>query len=367
MNARASDSGWLRISTDALPARDRVAGFRELFGREIMRLEIEALPGAPFSVDMAMRIVPGLGIMQATHSPQRLGRTRQLITDGDDSLVLQISNQAGTVSQLGREAAIAPGEAVVVSNADIGALTFPSASKTLALRLPRRAIEPLLCDKDAVLVRAVPRDNDALRLLVHYLGFFNEEEAVLKPELQRLAAVHVHDLLSLVLGATRDAAAVAERRGVRAARLRAIKADIVEHLDEPRLDAAAVAQQARRVGKLSPQAVRGRGHVVLGLRPGAEADAGPSPVDGSLHRPPSDRLGGVRNRLRGFVVLQSLLPPSFRRHALGRARASGAAGRARPIAICGTGGGTPRRLSPPAAPSPGRSPCRSPSCRHGAP
>jgi AraC-like DNA-binding protein len=43
---------------------------------------------------------------------------------------------------------------------------------------------------------------------------------------RRLVVTHVHDLISLALGATRDGGELADRRGLAAARLRAIKADI---------------------------------------------------------------------------------------------------------------------------------------------
>jgi AraC-like DNA-binding protein len=49
--------------------------------------------------------------------------------------------------------------------------------------------------------------------------------------MRRLAVAQLCDLVAVTLGATRDAAAAAEGRGVRAARLRAIKADIEAHLE----------------------------------------------------------------------------------------------------------------------------------------
>ena len=58
---------------------------------------------------------------------------------------------------------------------------------------------------------------------------------------QRLAVSHVHDLAAVVLGATADRAELARNRGVRAARLEAIKADIIAHVDDGNLSAAAVA------------------------------------------------------------------------------------------------------------------------------
>ena len=46
--------------------------------------------------------------------------------------------------------------------------------------------------------------------------------ALASPEVAGLVAAHLHDLIALRVGATSDAAAVAEERGVRAARLRAM-------------------------------------------------------------------------------------------------------------------------------------------------
>jgi AraC-like DNA-binding protein len=53
---------------------------------------------------------------------------------------------------------------------------------------------------------------------------------------------------ALAIGATRDAAAIAEGRGMRAARLRAIKADIAERLAQDDLTVAAVASRQRISG-----------------------------------------------------------------------------------------------------------------------
>jgi AraC-like DNA-binding protein len=52
---------------------------------------------------------------------------------------------------------------------------------------------------------------------------------------------HLYDLAALAIGATRDAAAVAGGRGVPAARLRAIKADIADNLTNRRLSIDSVA------------------------------------------------------------------------------------------------------------------------------
>jgi AraC-like DNA-binding protein len=70
-----------------------------------------------------------------------------------------------------------------------------------------------------------------------------DEAASAPAEAQELVVGHVYDLIALTLGANRDAGEVAAGRGVRAARLRAIREDIAAHLADPALSVAAVAQR----------------------------------------------------------------------------------------------------------------------------
>ena len=86
-------------------------------------------------------------------------------------------------------------------------------------------------------MRSVARNNAALRLLMSYLK--EMDRAIEQPDLRNLFTTHVHDLVALIVGANRDGAAIADR-GVAAARLAAIKADIIEHIghDETLLDLA---------------------------------------------------------------------------------------------------------------------------------
>jgi AraC-like DNA-binding protein len=90
-------------------------------------------------------------------------------------------------------------------------------------------------------MRPIPGDNEALRLLTRYVGLIEDHNALTTPELRRLASNHVYDLIALALGAARDAAETAKNGGLRAARLHAIKADILAGLSQPGLTLAALA------------------------------------------------------------------------------------------------------------------------------
>jgi AraC-like DNA-binding protein len=95
-------------------------------------------------------------------------------------------------------------------------------------------VEDLIC-------RPIPPAIDALQLLVSYAVTLDDTDPALTPAVGNLAATHIQDLVALSIGATRDAAAVAEGRGLRAARLKAIKAEIVGRLGHHDLTVGAVA------------------------------------------------------------------------------------------------------------------------------
>jgi AraC-like DNA-binding protein len=59
--------------------------------------------------------------------------------------------------------------------------------------------------------------------------------------LRSLVVTHVYDLVALALGATRDATAIANDRGARAARLHAIKTEILNSLGRHELSLAGLA------------------------------------------------------------------------------------------------------------------------------
>ena len=66
--------------------------------------------------------------------------------------------------------------------------------------------------------------------LTSYAGEIVRAAALTAPEMRGHVVAHLYDLIAMTIGATRDAAETARGRGVGAARLRAIKADIVEKL-----------------------------------------------------------------------------------------------------------------------------------------
>jgi transcriptional regulator GlxA family with amidase domain len=93
--------------------------------------------------------------------------------------------------------------------------------------------------------RPIASDLPALRLLRGYLTLAWDKQALAGPDLQRALVTHAYDLMAVMMGATRDAAATAQERGMQAARLHAVKQDIERDLARQDLSAATLAPRHR--------------------------------------------------------------------------------------------------------------------------
>ena len=251
MPADAADCAPLRLSTAALPVRERVPFWREVFGRRIVHVDIEPLADAPFEASATLRALPGLRSLSCTSTAARTHRTGTLLADGDDGFALLI-NVSGTLaaSQLGRDVTLRAGEAAVFLHAEPATMAH-ARFRHEGLVMPRAALAPLVTGIDDIAMRPIPRGSEALALLTRYLAIVHADVAT-TPALRHRVATHVHDLVAMAIGATRDGAEIAKARGVRAARLAAIKADVMTRTGERDLTLAAVAARHR----ISPRSVQ---------------------------------------------------------------------------------------------------------------
>jgi AraC-like DNA-binding protein len=236
--------GLRQYSTDDFPARDRFAIWREVVGPAFLRLEVSDVAGHPFRAIGTLCTLPGLGVQWADNSGIRMDRSRGLLSDGADDLILPLVTEGRHfASQRGRQVTLDTQETALLSTADVGSVTCGARSRAIVLRLPRAALAQRVPGLDDVIGRGLPRALEALRLLSRYVRLLRDENALLCPALGGLAAAHVTDLIALALGPTPDAGQLAQKRGVRAARLRAMQADIRANLSNPKLSVATIARR----------------------------------------------------------------------------------------------------------------------------
>jgi AraC-like DNA-binding protein len=239
-----SDCKVVRFSTADYPPHERLDACREIYGRTLSKRYIEPLLAEQFHTEATLRRMPGLGIVTARRSAAIYRLPREFI-DNDDVFVTIGLTSSYEVHQFGRLLNLKAGEAIVLTASEPGFVMVPTYSEYINVRAPRRTLSSLIADLDAAYGRPIPAENPALRLLTRYIGIIEETESLTAPDLRRQAVTHIHDLMALAIGATRDAAEIAKSRGARAARLRAIKQDIATRLDQPGLSVATIAARHR--------------------------------------------------------------------------------------------------------------------------
>ena len=221
-----------KIRTEDWPERDRVAMFHETHGRD--RVRVEPRGGDPLRIDASIVRFANFALLRGRRSP-----LRSEFSDGNDRLVFNLAGPAAAV-QFGREVALERGDAIALCGSDRGTLTTTRWGRITTLEFPRGALMPSLNDPRHGCARRIPKDATPLRLLRAYVDAayagLSEENA----DFPALAIAHMYDLAALTLGAAPEAESVARGRGVRAARLHAIKRDILARIDRD-IEVAALA------------------------------------------------------------------------------------------------------------------------------
>ncbi len=214
-----------QFSTDAFRKRERVAAWREVFGRTVLSIDVAPRDEPGFLARATVFRSASFGMIRAETSPVDQSNSRSLISNDDVSFCCVLTAHWGA-TQNRRSTDLGPGDGVLMSNGDLGALTFGEACRYVTFGLPKAQLAALIPDLGALLARRIPAGEPALPLLLRYLDLAAGDAFGSNAALRGAFSDHVCDLLALALGATRDVAELARRRGLPAARLQAMKDDI---------------------------------------------------------------------------------------------------------------------------------------------
>jgi len=241
LGSRPSAAGMLHLSGKDAPEHQRPRLLREFFERLGIRYEIEPLGGAPVEIDVTIQVLPGLNLLSARLLGARYRRMRES-NDRTDDVGLML-NPGGSLhlSQRGKDIVLGQGEATLLSLTDPVISVQPPPGRLVALRLPMQQLAPRVAGAQDCIMRRISRENPALRLLTSYINAAEQRQTLADSGLQGVLVSHVYDLVAVMLGATRDAAEIAQGRGLRAARLHALKRDVAQNLDQPGLSVNALA------------------------------------------------------------------------------------------------------------------------------
>jgi AraC-like DNA-binding protein len=212
----------LNIRTADWPERERLAMFRDNIGRD--QVIVEPLDGEPFRIDGMLVKVPGLGLVSARRSA-----LRSRFHDGDDRFTINLGGDA-LASQGGREFVLKPGDAVAFTGADPGCIVTGARGRLATIEFERGSLQRLVHPGASSCVGRIPARTPALLLLRRYLNAISALGLLHTGVIRPLAIEHIHDLAAVALGAGREAEEIAKGRGVRAARLHAIREDVLSRL-----------------------------------------------------------------------------------------------------------------------------------------
>lgn len=238
------------FSSEDLRPADRIPFYQDVVGRMVASYNVEPVD-EKFSCKGRFCYLPELGISYVAGSAVRASWTHMTAAEGAGLVLVMSLAGAARFSHCGREASVPAGSSILFSTADAARMERTT-SRFLLIGVPQSVLGPMLWNPDAALMSVIPSTIEPLRLLPGYIDLLMMDPALMETvELRRLAVNHIHDLLAMALGATRDAAEIAAGRGLRAARMRAIKTDIAQNLAG---DVTVAALSARH--RISPRYIR---------------------------------------------------------------------------------------------------------------
>lgn len=236
----------LHLTTDHVPRHKKIELVRDIFGREIMNVDIEPVPATEFRADLKLRALPQLKMVTSQVHGLVTARTAAKTVDGDDDLFLTCSLAGNMIcNQRGRETALESNQAFLGTNAE--AMSYVHLhSRAIGLVVPRKAIGALVSNIDDRISAPLSRQKAPLGLLHGYISALaTTPHALFDPALAKTAVTHVHDLIALVIGAHPDGQEMIAARGLKAAQLQAVKSYIAAHFADFDLSVSSTAMAHR--------------------------------------------------------------------------------------------------------------------------
>lgn len=232
----------IALSTENFDPRNRVQAF-EAAAAAICKLAIDPVSPDSYASSTMIKILPGAVTARTSHSACATTRTQAMAADEGDNLLIHIPlNHGFSMVQTGGPAVeCKPGQIYLDPNDVAGRAVFQAERSDLFyVSIPRAALAQSARGLNGRL-RQTQQISPQWRMFIRYAQSLEAEAEGLNAGERALYCSHLHELARIALNADDSARLEAQGRGVRAARLRAIKDTIDTHLTEPGLSLAVVA------------------------------------------------------------------------------------------------------------------------------
>jgi AraC-like DNA-binding protein len=249
-----ASSHVLRWSTEMLPERVRLSTLREEFARQNLALDVIDHSGGRPRIDVSYLPLGAVGVCSVAATPVEFIRHSHHLKDSRDQFGLNIVG-AGPVqfATAGQERVYDAGSACLIDRGRRLRVFGPHGARVRFVIVQAAALRSLVAQPEDRSGRPL-RPGPALGLLDRYLRSLACLKEPPSLELASTIGVHLLDLVAATLGPTAEAANVVADRGVKAARLQAILAEIAQRFSDPNFDldnvAGAIGMSRRYVQKL---------------------------------------------------------------------------------------------------------------------
>ena len=240
-----------RLSTDMLPQglddRQRFLHFAELFEHFSNTGELDPAPGVPFRAAMNSIHIGTtlLGRCDGTFTAVRRER-RQVVETNDDRycLVRNTGDHEARVTHRGRDFTLRPGSLVLLKlDEPFFSADGANHKRFTNVHFPMNTMRTMVAGVDDMVGREL-EPGGALSLAMDYSDLLLRHPAAVEEAGMAIAA-HLTDLAALGLGARKEHAIAAQRRGLRAVRLKAVLMILERRFAEPDFSAQKLAVAAK--------------------------------------------------------------------------------------------------------------------------
>lgn len=241
-----------RIATRDMPERDRVPVMRDFYGRMALGVDIDPAPEARFEMEIETVILASVGLGRGVISPMAAARNRRTMQDGNAGILFSAFTETFHVSdRVEDRLPVEPGQVLAAPLDCASDWTYTRRGEVSSVWIDLAALQGLVPALRLDGPIRIERSNPLLSLLYTYAAAVRgaaspnaAEAALYARQLTEIAAMLLADVARPdELGAT---------AGLRAARLAALKKDVISDFRRPDLS---VAELARRHG-ISPRYVQ---------------------------------------------------------------------------------------------------------------
>jgi AraC-like DNA-binding protein len=232
----------LSIQSKDYDVAKRVEEFQSVIAA-ITKVDFRPDDERSFTSETSIGVLPNLIVGYGRHSASTAIRTPSHAADSDDNVMFHIPLSGScSIEQRGGQSSELRSGLVYADPGEVpGVIRFHGQpSEGFYVSIPRAQLKSATLGLNTILRGTAPL-TPQWRLFFTYARTLHVELSGISPDEATQCANHVQDLALMALGATREAAEIAAGRGVRAARIKSIKADIERYLTSPDLSSERIA------------------------------------------------------------------------------------------------------------------------------